>query len=111
LALRHVADEHHRHLALLDEDLDERLVHPRRDVPVDPPYVVARVVRAHLAEAEALALEDGRVVAGELLVREPLRADLDAPELLEQLRRQRLRTLPLFRGGLHGTSTTSNTRR
>jgi hypothetical protein len=57
LARRQVDDEHHGHLALFDEDLDEGLVHPRRDVPVDRADVVAGLVRAHLAEREPCPLK------------------------------------------------------
>jgi hypothetical protein len=90
---------------------------------------------AHLAEGEALALEHRGVGARQLLVRQPLRADLDAAQLLARssggsgftpsspgsspfflLRAPRVRdeaprALALGRLSLHGTSTTSNTRR
>jgi hypothetical protein len=74
-----VDEEHDGHLPLLGEDLHVGLVHARRDVPVDETHVVARLVLPHLAEGHAPALEDGVVAAGELLVRELRRADLDLP--------------------------------
>ena len=52
-----------------------------RDVPVDGADVVARLVLAHLAERQPLALEDRVVAARELLVGEPRRVDLDLAEL------------------------------
>ena len=107
LARREVDDEHHGHLALFDEDLHEGVVHARGDVPVDRADVVAGLVRAHLAEREALALEDGLVRARELLVGEPRRVDLDGPQRCEELPGNHAATEPSD----HGTSTTSKTRR
>src|SRR5205823_67548 len=43
----YVHDEHHRELALLGEFLDESIPHARRDVPVNRPHVIARLVFAH----------------------------------------------------------------
>src|SRR5262249_20607134 len=73
---------------------------------------------------EPLPFEDRVIRARELLVREPLRANLDAAELLQELRGQRAapplatwlawsgrRARALDRRLRHGTSTTSNTRR
>ena len=54
-----------REFAFLDELLDERMVHPRGDVPVNRAHVVAGLVFAHLVEVHALALEDGMVLARE----------------------------------------------
>ena len=85
LARREVDDEHHRHLALFDEDLDEGLVHARADVPVDVRTSSPGWYCAHLAEAQPLTLEDRDVVARELLGGQPIGRDLDLAQRLEQL--------------------------
>ena len=90
-------------IALFDELLDVRRVHPRRDVPVDRADVVAGVVRADIREHQAATLEHRVVLAGELIIDEPARCDLDLPRFLEQLGgRQRHR---------YGTGRYSKTRR
>jgi hypothetical protein len=81
----HVDHQVDRAVALLDELLDVGRVHPRRDVPVDRPDVVAGVVRPDVGEHQAAALEHRVVLAGELLVDQPARDDLDLARLLEQL--------------------------
>ena len=63
----HVHHQHQRQLAFLDELLDERMVHPRGDVPVNRAHLVAGLVFAHLVEVHPLALEDAVVLAGERL--------------------------------------------
>jgi hypothetical protein len=83
-----VDQQHHRHLALLDEELDVGLAHARRDVPVDEADVVAGLILAHLGEGHAQALEDRVVGAGQLVLRLSRRHDLDAADLLYQLARQ-----------------------
>ena len=92
------ADVHHQHqrqLAFLDELLDERMVHPRGDVPVDRADLVAGLVFAHLVEVHPLALEDAVVLAGQRLAHQPVGANLDLPDLLEDL------------AGNHGTGSSS----
>jgi hypothetical protein len=73
-------------IALLDELLDVRRVHPRGDVPIDRADVVARVIRAHIREDQATTLEHGVVLTRELRVDETARCNLDLARLLEQLR-------------------------
>jgi len=62
---RHIGHQHQRQLTLLDVTLDVRRAHPRGDVPVDRPNVVAGDVRAHFVEFDAAALEDRNVFTGE----------------------------------------------
>ena len=81
----HVHDEHEREFAFLDELLDERMVHPRGDVPVNRAHVVAGLVFAHLVEVHALALEDGMVLARERFGHDAVRAQLDLPDFFENL--------------------------
>ena len=50
-------------LAVLDVLADVRRVHPRGDVPVDVADVVAVLVFAQVGEVEAVAAEQGAVVA------------------------------------------------
>ena len=81
----HVHDEHEREFAFLDELLDERMVHPRGDVPVNRAHVVAGLVFAHLVEVHALALEDGMILARERFGHDAVRAQLDLPDFFENL--------------------------
>ena len=81
----HVHDEHEREFAFLDEFLDERMVHPRGDVPVNRAHVVAGLVFAHLVEVHALAFEDGMVLARERFGHDAVRAQLDLPDFFENL--------------------------
>ncbi len=81
----HVHDEHEREFALLDELLDERMIHPRSDVPVNTRHVVAGLVFAHLVEVHALALEDGMILARERFGHDAVGAQLDLPDFFENL--------------------------
>ena len=81
----HVHDEHEREFAFLDELLDERMVHPRGDVPVNGAHVVAGLVFAHLVEIHPLPFEDAVVLACERFGHEPVRAQLDLPDFFENL--------------------------
>ncbi len=81
----HVHDEHEREFAFLDELLDERMIHPRGDVPVNRAHVVAGLVFAHLVEVHALALEDGMILARERFGHDAVRAQLDLPDFFENL--------------------------
>ena len=82
-----VDDQHDRQFALLAELLHERTPGARGHVPVDRADLVAGHVLAHLLEVDAAALEDRVVLPGEGLLGEPLGADLDVPDLLEDLAR------------------------
>src|SRR5471032_2860984 len=53
----HVHDEHEREFAFLDKLLNERMIHPRGDVPVNRPHVVAGLIFAHLVEVHAWPLK------------------------------------------------------
>ena len=87
---RDVDQQHHGQLALLAVLLDVGEAGAGGDVPVDRADVVARLVLAHLLELHAAPLEGALVLAGEDVGDQPLGADLDRLDLLEQLRRQRL---------------------
>ena len=76
----HVHDEHEREFAFLDEFLDERMIHPRGDVPVNRAHIIAGLVFAHLVEVHALALEDGMILARERFGHDEVRAQLDLPD-------------------------------
>ena len=108
---RHVDDQQHGHLALLAEQLHVRLVHARRDVPVDEPDVVAGDVRAHLLERDAAALEDGVVLARHPIAHQALGDDLDLADPLEQLAGQHDGDVARRGAGAYGTSTRSNSLR
>ena len=108
-----VHDEHHGHLALFHEHFHVGVVHARAHVPVDGPDVVARSGTFGPHETPSLALEHGRVAAGELLGREPVRRDLNLAQGFESS----LGITDLTCKGWaavdegHGTSTTSKTLR
>ena len=92
------ADVHHQHqrqFAFLDELLYERMVHPRRDVPIDGPDIISRLVLAHLVEVHPLALKDAMVLPGQRLAHQPVSPNLDLPDLFEDL------------AGNHGTGNSS----
>ena len=82
---RHVHHQHHRELALLDEALDERLAEAGRHVPVDVAHLVPGDVAAHLLELDAPPLEDALGVAREEVRDEMPAADLEPPDLAQQL--------------------------
>src|SRR5207249_11414665 len=60
---RLIHDEEERQLALFHEGFDERMAHPRRDVPVDGPEVVALLVGTRLRELDPLAAADSALLA------------------------------------------------
>ena len=62
---RAVEHEPRRERPLRDVDADVRDLHPGGDVPVDPPDVVARLVRPDLGELRAAAEVAGPVVPGD----------------------------------------------
>ena len=80
---RHVDEQHHRHLTLFLEDLDERFVEAGGDIPVDVADVVAVLVLAHLAEGHTTPFEGAVVLSREDVVREASRLNLDFADFLE----------------------------
>ena len=78
-----VDQQHHRHLALFAEELDEWPAGAGGHVPVDRPHIVADLVRPDLFELDAAAFERGVPLAGEQLVDDVPRVDLDAANLLD----------------------------
>ncbi len=79
----HIHNEHERQLAFLDEFFDERMVHPRRDVPVNRAHVVTGLVFAHLIEVHALAFEDGMVLACERFGHDTVRANFNLADFFK----------------------------
>ena len=79
---RHVDKEHHGHLPLFLEHLDEWLVEASRHVPVDVTDVIAVLVFAHLGEGHTATLEGRVVLSGEDVPRKAFGLDLDLTDLL-----------------------------
>ena len=92
-----VEQEPGRDLAVLEELADVRHVHARGHVPVDVPDVVAVLVFAQVREVDALATEQGPVVALEQAV-EPA-DDRPVEPLQDALRRGRGHRLATGRRG------------
>ena len=80
-----VDQQHHRQLALFLVDLDVRLAAAGGDVPVDIADVVAHAVFAHFAEGHTAPFESAVVFAGEDIVAQPPRLDLDPADLFENI--------------------------
>ncbi len=93
LRAREIAREHGGELALLLVAPHVRAAGASGHVPVERSDVVARRVLAHLRELHAPALEDAQVLAAEGLGDELARADLDPPDLREDLLRYHVRGL------------------
>ena len=85
LRARDVDQQQQREVALLDELLHVRRAHAGGDVPVDRAHLVAGRVLAHLGELHAAALEDRVVRPADPRLEDHPRADLDAPDLPEDL--------------------------
>ena len=80
-----VDDEHHRQLALFLEHFHKRMPHAGRDVPVDGAHVITGKVLTHLGEFDSLAFEGGMILATEERVHQVSGAQLDAPDLFQDL--------------------------
>src|SRR5690606_15202978 len=100
LRAREIHRQHHGEFTLLDVALDERPSHPRGDVPVDRPYLVAGLVFAHLGELHPLPLEHRPVLAGEQRVDQAASPELDEAHLTKHLRRHRTRYRLRASGGV-----------
>ena len=81
-ALRRIAPGP-RGYALLGELFDEGGVHAGGHVPIDGADLVAVLVLAELVEVDALALEDGVVLAADGFADEAAGLELDAADLAE----------------------------
>jgi hypothetical protein len=91
------ADVHHQEhgqLALLVVALDERDAHPGGHVPVDRADVVARHIGPDLVELHAAPAEDREVGAREDVRHLAAGLDLDASDLVDDLRREHATGLP-----------------
>ena len=84
---RLVHDEEECELALFHERLDEGMAHPRGDVPIDCPEVVALLVGADLGELDTLAPKDGAVLAREQCIDQAAGAELDPLHMPKHFRR------------------------
>ena len=84
-----IDDEEQRQLALFHERLHEGMAHARRHIPVDGAEIVAMLVFADLRELDALAAEDGTVLAGEEGVDQVPRPELDPLHVLQDFGRDR----------------------
>ena len=78
-----VHEQHHRHLPFFAEKLDKRPAGAGGDVPVDRPHVVADLVGPDLFELDPAPFERRVPLAGEQLVDDVPRVDLDAANLLD----------------------------
>ncbi len=78
-----IDEQHHGQLALFFEDFHVRVAGARRHVPVDGADVVADHVFAHFGELHAAAFEDRVILAGEHVVHDAARGDLDALDFFE----------------------------
>ena len=81
-----IYDEEQCELTLFHERLDEGMAHPRRDVPVDGPEVIALLIGADLGELDALPAENRPVLAGEQRIDQAAGAELDPLDVPEHLR-------------------------
>jgi len=82
---RHVSHQHQCQLPLFDVALDVGSTHPRGDIPIDGPHVVAGDVGAHLVELDATALEDRNVFTGQDIRDLPAGPDLNLTNALQNL--------------------------
>ena len=78
----HIDEQHHGEFALLLKHLDVWSVEARRDIPVDVPDVVAKLILAHLAERHSPSLEGRMVLSGEDICAQSARLDLYLPYFL-----------------------------
>jgi hypothetical protein len=78
----YVDDQDHRQFSLFGEFLHECRAKPRRDVPIDRPYLVTRLVLAHVLEVHPASLENAVVITREHRLHETLRLDLKRADFL-----------------------------
>ena len=76
-----VDHEHDGEFAFLNVLLNEWLVQPGSDVPVDVTHLVAGLIFPDVIEVHALTLEDTLVLADHQIADQPAGADLDLPYL------------------------------
>ncbi len=79
-----VHQEENGEFPFLAEAFDKGGAHAGGDIPVNGPDVVARDILADFVEFNPMSLEHGVVLAGEMLVYEPVGDQADLPHLLHQ---------------------------
>src|ERR1051325_4452230 len=86
-----IHEQHQRQFAFLYEFLNEWMIHPGGNIPVDGADFVPGLIFPNLIEVHPLAFEDAMVLAGESLADEPVRPNLDLPDLFEDFSRDHIR--------------------
>ena len=76
-----IDNQHHSELPLLDKLLDERVVHARRNIPINRADFIAGLVLANFIEVHSLALENAMVLTRQRFIHKPKTAQLDLPNL------------------------------
>ncbi|MPN01076.1 hypothetical protein SDC9_148276 [bioreactor metagenome] len=82
------ADIHNQHqgeLPLFYKLLDERMVHPGGDIPVNGTDLVPGLILAHLVKVHSLALEHAVILSRQRFTDQAVGANFNLPDFLENL--------------------------